>query len=275
VRGRVFARHDGECNPEDSRIHILQHEDVGLDLPVVCQQCSNPVCRMVCRPGRFQGPGDRRDDRGRGECSGCEACVFACYFSAINLRLVGTRRKAFMCDLCGGDPLCVKFCDTHAMSYSVADQAAREQKSHSMRETLFRLGRLNGNSQRSRCSTRSLKCGRLPVRQRRGSNHDHRGETCKDSTTSRSRGHEPVSGWMGTILRVDLDSRQITKEPLSPEMAHSYVGGSGLAARILWDEVGASVRPYDPENRLIYSSGRLSVRCRPPVAGQTSPARAP
>lgn len=143
--------HDGECNPETSRIHILQREEHGLDLPVVCQQCHTPVCRTVCPANAI----DRDAATGAmvvdaEKCTGCEACVFACYFGAVNLRQVGKKRKAFMCDLCGGEPMCVKFCDTHAVSYPAAEERALQQKSHSMREALFHLGRLNWNSRTSR-----------------------------------------------------------------------------------------------------------------------------
>jgi aldehyde:ferredoxin oxidoreductase len=85
-------------------------------------------------------------------------------------------------------------------------------------------------------------------------------------------------GWMGTILRVDLTAGRVTKEPLLPEVAQKYLGGSGLGSRILWDEVGPDVSPYDPDNRLILSvgpliatlspaSGRLNITCKSPLTG--------
>ena len=71
-------------------------------------------------------------------------------------------------------------------------------------------------------------------------------------------------GWSGTILRVDLTEEKINKEPLPMQVAKNFIGGSGIAAKILYDEVGAEVKPYDPENRLIFSTG--------PLTGTLSPA---
>jgi anaerobic carbon-monoxide dehydrogenase iron sulfur subunit len=147
--------HEGECNPEISRIHIFQQEEKGLDLPVVCQQCRTAVCRTVCPEkaiSKDAGTGAIVIDQEK--CTGCESCVFACYFGAVNLRRVGRRNRAFVCDLCGGDPLCVKFCDTRALSYPLVDETSLAAKSLSMREALFHLGRIHPNSRNSRLLAR-------------------------------------------------------------------------------------------------------------------------
>src|SRR5947199_10290593 len=65
-------------------------------------------------------------------------------------------------------------------------------------------------------------------------------------------------GIMGRILRVDLTSETITVEPLSPAMARMWLGGTGLGAKILYDEVPAGVEWDDPENRLIIAAGPLA-----------------
>ena len=41
------------------------------------------------------------------KCIGCLACVDACPFGAIQINPDGDVLK---CDLCGGDPVCVKYC---------------------------------------------------------------------------------------------------------------------------------------------------------------------
>jgi aldehyde:ferredoxin oxidoreductase len=56
---------------------------------------------------------------------------------------------------------------------------------------------------------------------------------------------------MGRILRVDLTTEQITTEPLTPSVARMWLGGTGLGARILYDEVPAGVEWDSPQNRLI------------------------
>ena len=42
-------------------------------------------------------------------------------------------------------------------------------------------------------------------------------------------------GWHGCILRVDLSRRKITKEPLSEDLVHNFLGGRGVNSKILYD----------------------------------------
>jgi aldehyde:ferredoxin oxidoreductase len=67
-----------------------------------------------------------------------------------------------------------------------------------------------------------------------------------------------MGGWMGKILDVDLTTGTITTHPLDMEIARQYLGGRGLGARILWDEVGPTVDSLSPENVLIFSGGPLT-----------------
>lgn len=82
-------------------------------------------------------------------------------------------------------------------------------------------------------------------------------------------------GWMGTILRVDLSSGKIGREPLSEELAHNYLGGRGINVRILYDEVKPGTDGLDSKNVLIFgtgpltgtsvASGRLSITAMSPL----------
>src|ERR1043166_7162964 len=65
-------------------------------------------------------------------------------------------------------------------------------------------------------------------------------------------------GIMGRVLRIDLTPETITLESLSPAMARTWIGGVGLGARILYDEVPAGVEWDDPQNRLIIAAGPLA-----------------
>jgi aldehyde:ferredoxin oxidoreductase len=66
-------------------------------------------------------------------------------------------------------------------------------------------------------------------------------------------------GYVGTILRVDLTSGSITKEGLPDEsVLRKYVGGTGLGAKILNDEISLDTKPFDPDNRLIFMTGVLT-----------------
>jgi aldehyde:ferredoxin oxidoreductase len=65
-------------------------------------------------------------------------------------------------------------------------------------------------------------------------------------------------GIMGRILRIDLTAETIAVETLSPAMARMWLGGTGLGAKLLYDEVPAGVEWDDPENRLIIAAGPLA-----------------
>jgi aldehyde:ferredoxin oxidoreductase len=67
-----------------------------------------------------------------------------------------------------------------------------------------------------------------------------------------------LNGYAGQLLRVDLSKGKITKTPLEAELAKSYLGGRGIGARIVYDEVEPKVGAFDPENRLVFMTGPLT-----------------
>jgi aldehyde:ferredoxin oxidoreductase len=67
-----------------------------------------------------------------------------------------------------------------------------------------------------------------------------------------------MGGWMGNLLDINLTTGEVTTKPLDMEMARLFLGGRGLGARLLWDEVGAQVDPLSSENVLIFTSGPLT-----------------
>ena len=62
-------------------------------------------------------------------------------------------------------------------------------------------------------------------------------------------------GWTGTILRVNLTSGKITREPTDTHLAKMFIGARGLAEKIMFDEVDPKVDPLTPENKLIFAPG--------------------
>jgi len=65
-------------------------------------------------------------------------------------------------------------------------------------------------------------------------------------------------GYMGTILRVDLATGAIAKEPLNLKDAKDYIGARGLGTKIFCDEVDPKVDALSPENKLIFMTGPLT-----------------
>jgi aldehyde:ferredoxin oxidoreductase len=79
----------------------------------------------------------------------------------------------------------------------------------------------------------------------------------------------------GTILRVDLTDRTIEKEPISEDILLNFVGGRGINAWLLFNEVGPEVEPLSPENRLIFACGPLSGTSAPCPARFNVTAKSP
>ena len=67
---------------------------------------------------------------------------------------------------------------------------------------------------------------------------------------------EMLYGYAGKILRVNLSNGEIFTEPTS-KYARDWLGSSGIAVKLLYDELRSWVTPYDPANRLILGAGAL------------------
>ncbi len=119
--------HDGISNPTRSRIKIIKWEEEGLYVPMICQQCENAPCEAVCPVGAITR--DENDDYLKVDyniCIGCRSCVTACPFGAMNYNT--TDKKVFKCDLCGGQPECVRFCEVNAIEYVAAEGSSDQKK---------------------------------------------------------------------------------------------------------------------------------------------------
>ena len=65
-------------------------------------------------------------------------------------------------------------------------------------------------------------------------------------------------GYTGRLLRVNLSTGKVWTEPWGPDDMREYLGGIGLGAKILYDEVGPKVHWDHPDNRLILATGPLA-----------------
>lgn len=95
-------------NPRLARLKVLVEGENFLNRPIVCIQCENAFCLRSCPVKAIS----RDAETGvvlvdKEVCTGCKACVEACPDSMIQLDF---QDKADKCDLCEGDPLCVRYC---------------------------------------------------------------------------------------------------------------------------------------------------------------------
>ena len=68
--------------------------------------------------------------------------------------------------------------------------------------------------------------------------------------------NQKIYAYAGKILRVNLSNRKISIEPTS-KYAKEWLGGPGIAIKILYDELKSWVTPFEPANKLIFGAGAL------------------
>lgn len=74
-------------------------------------------------------------------------------------------------------------------------------------------------------------------------------------------------GWAGKIARVNLTTGAISVESTDPYK--QYIGGMGIANKIMYDEVPAGTDPLAPESKVIFAVGPLTAS-GVPLAGRTT-----
>ena len=84
-----------------------------------------------------------------------------------------------------------------------------------------------------------------------------------------------MNGYLGKLLIVDLTTGQMRDEPLNETYARQFIGNSGLAARYLYDMIGADTDPLGPDNPLIMMTGPLTGTRTPSASRHAFVARSP
>jgi carbon-monoxide dehydrogenase iron sulfur subunit len=110
--------HMGKYWPEFSRVKVSKDEASGIDSPHVCRQCGTAKCVETCPAGALvREPETKAVLLLRDKCLQCMACASACPFGAIHRDAEG---YPLICDLCGGNPACIKSCPTSAIWFGRA-----------------------------------------------------------------------------------------------------------------------------------------------------------
>ena len=87
-----------------------------------------------------------------------------------------------------------------------------------------------------------------------------------------------MNGYMGVVLRVNLNNGKISKEPLGKNLIDNYAGGRGFNSRVLYEEVKPRIDPLGPDNKIIVGVGpcngtpvpgsqRFTVTSKSPLTG--------
>lgn len=110
--------HEGMVSPSFARTWIIDYILEGRRIEgITCKQCGDAPCFYACTVGAFY------IDKKTGarvicgeKCIGCQACIRACHqYPNSAIRFDPVKKRALKCDLCNGEPLCVKYCPEAAL----------------------------------------------------------------------------------------------------------------------------------------------------------------
>ena len=105
----------GTFEHSSSRIQVLPANDARFEL-AICRQCADPGCVPVC-PAAALAKNERTGvvEWDAAKCVNCLLCTVGCTYAGIAFdERAGHVAK---CDLCGGDPACVKACGEGALRH--------------------------------------------------------------------------------------------------------------------------------------------------------------
>lgn len=108
--------HENVLNPTKARIKVEKWEWEGLYIPMACRQCVDAPCMNVCPVKAIsRDEAAAKVEIDQDLCIGCRSCVAVCPFGGMSFN--ADARKVFKCDLCDGNPQCVRFCDVKAIDF--------------------------------------------------------------------------------------------------------------------------------------------------------------
>jgi phenylglyoxylate dehydrogenase beta subunit len=108
----------GEFDHAGTRLHIVPAANDGFEL-ALCRQCGDPACVSACPAAALE----KDVDSGvvtwdQTKCVDCLLCTVGCTYAGIAYD--ERAGHVVKCDLCGGDPACVKACAEGALRHVTA-----------------------------------------------------------------------------------------------------------------------------------------------------------
>jgi len=101
-------KHEGEIWPEASRIRIFMLLP-GIEVPHLCVQCPDYPCVEACPTNALSiNKETTAVEIDKEKCIACGKCIDACPGKIPHMH--PTKKHIIICNLCNGDPECVKVC---------------------------------------------------------------------------------------------------------------------------------------------------------------------
>jgi len=115
---------EGGFNPLLSRIRTTRIEPA-FNISMACRLCEDPTCVKSCPRKALS----KDEETGKiivdeEKCNGCAWCIETCEFGVIALHPV--KKTIIVCDLCDGDPRCISYCATEALSLKTPEEISQQ-----------------------------------------------------------------------------------------------------------------------------------------------------
>ncbi len=136
-----------DCQDACSQLYgtsrILVREVEGSFYPIICQQCEDAPCELICPTEAISKEGIDKD-----KCIGCGLCMMVCPFGAVLIH----ERKANKCHQCPDldTPACIKACSKRAIAKVDTDKLQAERQ-------LKHIAKITGLSNKKRKSSDLVK----------------------------------------------------------------------------------------------------------------------
>jgi len=111
--------HFEQFNPRMAAVSLIDYTEPEVSVPVMCLQCDEACCVAVCPVGALKRESDGFVSYDPDKCIKCKMCQNACPLGNIHFSPIAHRM--IKCDLCGGEPKCVRFC--YAGAIELVDDA--------------------------------------------------------------------------------------------------------------------------------------------------------
>jgi len=110
-----------EMHTSNIQVHGIELKGGIVDIPILCMKCSDTPCKAACPPAVDAISVDEVTGAillDKKKCIACNACVTACSkdrTGCLRISLDGMTVDG-MCDLCGGNPACVRYCPENCLN---------------------------------------------------------------------------------------------------------------------------------------------------------------
>jgi len=109
-----------------SRVQVVLSPFGGTHQPLLCRQCPRAACAEACPEKCIVRRLDGCLEIDYERCTGCRACIEACRLDGIFWNPISER--VIKCELCNGDPQCVRVCGTGALRLDVREERQESDK---------------------------------------------------------------------------------------------------------------------------------------------------